>query len=93
MWVIKVENEDNMLEVEKRLSEMARGENGRCSWLHSVEYQKFRLKCLYGIDNGIDRIVRDNVSLQWQDGGYVHIYYQYNENFEEEDKKRKSYTG
>ena len=89
MWEYKVNKEEDMDEVEKKLCEIMFGEKGRCSLLNSMEYKKFRLKCLYGVDYGITRIERDNVRVVWDDG-YVQIFYNYQHEYNEnEDNNRK----
>lgn len=45
--VYKIECDNDMQKVEQRMSELVHGEHGRCSWLNSAEYSKFRLQVLY----------------------------------------------
>lgn len=72
----KIECADDMLAVEKRMSELVHGEHGRCSLLHTADYNRFRLKVLYGRDTLSDDfpvVHLDRLCMMWKDQT-VHIY-------------------
>jgi len=59
----EIKGEQDIQEVEKRISELCQGEKGRCRLLRSSAYQQFRLKLLYGkykTDTGKDDVYQIN---------------------------------
>lgn len=65
-----IHSADDFDAIEKRIAFLSNGENGRCSFLNSMEYKSLRLQALYNVEESMKEldIYTYNVHIKWTPG-------------------------